>query len=238
MLGNAQVKFKSGSDYKIAPMDKYTVQIADVNAKMVFSKYSGVEEQTLNFEFVILDDRPLPEDENGVSKGSTRGIKFRQLINPTWGKKSSLLELAKAVLGRDPTDDEKDENSSKCINVDNWIGKQVVAMVIEKPNSDNTAVFNKSTAFSKVAKPLPSLVSETFGQTVKETETKPVTVNAKVPNLNPELDKFLGDLDSDEEPSSKDPEAKHEEAEEEEKESLEELEAKINLAKARAKAAK
>ena len=182
MLGEKRIDIKSGGDFDIAPMNKYTVQITDVNPKIVFSKYSNQEEEIFNFEFVILDDNPIPA-EGDKEERSTRGVRFTQLINPTFGRKAILLGLAEAVLGREPTDEEKDNESPNRINVDDWVGKQIDAMIIEKPNSDNTAIFNKATTFSRVLKKLePWMVDQSAPVTV-EKKTEPAVKTVETPDL-------------------------------------------------------
>jgi hypothetical protein len=226
MLGEKKVDIRSGADFIIAPMDKYTVQISDVNPKTVFSKYSGKEEEVFNFEFVILDDKPILDPETGESTGTTRGIRFTQLINPTLGKKAMLLDLAKAVLGREPTDEERDNDSPSRLNPDNWVGKQVIAMVTEKPNSDNTGVFNKATTFSRTVKKLEDwFEDQRRDQVVVESKTQPAV--AKNESSDAEADKFLGDLDGDDPIDFNDLGVDKDTKEE----SVEELEAKFKAAK-------
>ena len=57
MLEGKKLNIKIGGDFEPIPMDKYTVQIADVNLKSQFNKFKGVEEEMLNFQYVILDKK-------------------------------------------------------------------------------------------------------------------------------------------------------------------------------------
>lgn len=215
---NNQVKIRGGGDFNTAPADKYTCQIMDVNPKRVYSKFTGQEEDRLDFSFVILDDKPLAPG----TEGTTRGIRFWHTISPTLGQKSWLRKLAKGVLGRELAEDESDEKSKSFINPDDWVGKQVDVMLSEEPSKDSTVVYNNAIGYSKTVNQLKPLESKSAGQTVVDSKSEPAMESADVPNLNPELDKFLGEVEGGD-------------SEDQEEDSVEVLEAKIKLAKAKAK---
>jgi hypothetical protein len=226
MLGGRKPNIKVGGDFGTVPSDKYTVQIADVNFKTRFNKWKNEDAEGLNFQFVILDEK---EDAEGET---TRNRYLWHFMSQSLSSRSWLMKLAKAVYGRDLTKDELDPKSPKFFNPEDLIGKQVDVLVTEDPSKDGTATFNNISSYSKTIKPLEPIALERSKQAVVEAESSPVTVD--LPNLNPELDKFLEDVSKDEEKS----EEVEEVAEESDEESLEELEAKIKLAKAKAKKAK
>jgi len=239
MLGR-KADIRIGGDFSTVPADKYTVQIADVNFKTLFNKWKNQEEEMLNFQYVVLNEKPMPETEDGKDAGTTRGRFIWHKVSQSLSTKSWLMKLAKAVYGRDLTKEELDPKSPKFFDPEKLVGKQVDVMVTEDPNKDNTAMFNNVVSYSKTVKPLEPLTISRAGQTVMESATKPAVMEgATVPNLNPGLDNFLDDLDKDKEEPEVEEAEKTETAEiEEEEESLEELEAKLKLAKARAKEAK
>jgi len=239
MLGR-KADIRIGGDFSTVPADKYTVQIADVNFKTLFNKWKNQEEEMLNFQYVVLNEKPMPETEDGKDAGTTRGRFIWHKVSQSLSTKSWLMKLAKAVYGRDLTKEELDPKSPKFFDPEKLIGKQVDIMVTEDPNKDNTAMFNNVVSYSKTVKPLEPLPLTKTGQTVIESETKPAVAEVDVPNLNPGLDNFLDDLEKDkEETKTEDPEETEDQEEEaEEEESLEELEAKLKLAKAKAKEAK
>lgn len=232
MLGGRKADIKVGGDFGTVPADKYTVQIADVNFKTRFNKWKNEDAEGLNFQFVILDEKQDAEGE------STRGRFLWHFMSQSLSSRSWLMKFAKAVYGRDLTKEELDPKSPKFFNPEDLVGKQVDVMVTEDPNKDGTATFNNVVSYSKTVKKLAPLDVQRSGQIVVESESEPVTTGVvETPNLNPELDKFLGGLEEDEEKSEVVVSEDAEDSEEEE-ESLEELEAKIKLAKAKAKKAK
>ena len=225
MLGGRKADIKVGGDFGTVPGDKYTVQIADVNFKTRFNKWKNEEVEGLNFQFVILDDKPL---EDG---SSTRSRYLWHFMSQSLSTKSWLMKLAKTVYGRDLTKEELDPNSPKFFNPELLVGKQVDLMVTEDPNKDNTAVFNNIVSYSKTVKKMEPFEVANTGQTVVESETKPaVTDGVDIPELGSDFDKFLHSVETDKSDST--------EEEEDQEESLEELEAKLKLAKAKAKEAK
>lgn len=228
MLGR-KADIRVGGDFSTVPADKYTVQIADVNFKTRFNKWKQKDEEMLNFQYVILNDNPLT-DENGKEDGTTRGKYLWHLVSQSLSTRSWLMKLAKAVYGRDLTKEELDPTSPKFFNPEDLIGKQVDVMVSEDPNKDNTAMFNNVAVYSKTVKPLESWEVTSTGQAVIESESKPITEGVSAPDLNPELDKFLEE--SAKEDSSGDTEAEDAEAE------AKALEEQLRVAKEKAKKAK
>lgn len=235
MLGR-KADLKVGGDFQTAPADKYTVQINDVNFKIGFNSFKGVEEEKLQFNYVILDDKPMVDSEG--NQRSTRGITFTDRVSQSLNERATLRKLAKAVLGRDLTKEELDPKSPRFFNPEDLVGKQVGVMLTEDPNKDGTAMFNNVASYVTAIAKLPELPKTQSGQTVVETETKAVNqVIVDTPNLAPELDNFLGGLEKDAEEDDDSQESEAEESEEEEL-SLEELEAQLKIARAKAKQAK
>jgi len=144
MLGGKKVDVRLGGDFDPIPMDKYTVQIADVNLKSRFNRWKGEEEEILNYQFTVLDEKPMTEEG-----GTTRGRFLWHGMSPSLGAKSWLLKLAKAVYGRDLTKPEMENFDPEAI-----IGKQVDVVVEQNPSKDGTAIFNNIVAYSKTLKQL------------------------------------------------------------------------------------
>lgn len=228
MLGR-KADIKVGGDFGTVPADKYTVQIADVNFKTMFNKFKGEEEERLNFKYVILDDKPMHEDDDG----STRGRFLWHAVTQSLSTRSWLMKLAKAAYGRDLTKEELDRESPKFFDPEGLIGMQVDVMVTEDPNKDNTAVFNNVTAYSKTRTKLDPVDVERAEQTVVEDASQPAVPVADTPNLNPELDNFLDGLED-----AGDKEEKAEETVKAPEKTVEELEAELKAAKAATKKAK
>lgn len=227
MLGR-KADIRVGGDFSTVPADKYTVQIADVNFKDSFNKFKGVNEEKLNFQYVILNDNPLTDAE-GKEAGTTRGKYIWHLVSQSLSSRSWLMKLAKAVYGRDLTQAELNPDSPEFFNPESLIGKQVDVMVSEDPNKDNTAMFNNVAVYSKTVKPLEPYSVASTGQAVIQSESKPaITDSASVPDLNPELDKFIDEATSETGERDAEKEAKDLEKQ------LEEARKKVAEAKAKA----
>ena len=222
MLGDKKVKIKVAGDYDPIPMDKYTVQIADVNFKVQRNPFKGVEEERLNFQFIILDDKPV-SDEDGAE--SVRGRYLWHAVTPALSSKSWLLKLAKAVYGRDLTKEEMES-----FDPESLIGKQVDVVVEQNTGKDGITVYSNITSYGKNIKKLPEIEVARKEEEVIEKSTEPAK-QAKVPNLNSTLDDpFLDNLEGEEEEEKEEVEDGDEE--------LEKLEAELKAkraAKAKAK---
>jgi hypothetical protein len=222
MLGDKKVIIKVAGDYDPIPMDKYTVQIADVNFKVQRNPFKGIEEERLNFQFIILDDKPI-SDEDGAE--SVRGRYLWHSVTPALSPKSWLFKLAKAVYGRDLTKEEMES-----FDPESLIGKQVDVVVEQNTGKDGITVYSNITSYGKNIKKLPGIDVAPKTEEVVEKSTQPAK-QVKVPNLNSTLDDpFLDDLEGDEE------EKKEEDVEDGDDE-LEKLEAELK-AKRAAKAKK
>ena len=225
MLGEKKVKIKIAGDYDPIPMDKYTCQIADVNYKVQRNPFKGIEEERLNFQFIILDDKPVSDEEGAES---VRGRYLWHAVTPALSSKSWLLKLAKAVYRRDLTKEEMES-----FDPESLIGKQVDVVVEQNTGKDGVTIYNNITSYGKNIKKLPAVEVAPKQEEVVEKSTEPAKAKVKVPNLAPTLDDpFLDDLEEDEE-------EKEEEETEDEEEDLEKLEAELKAKKlAKAKKAK
>lgn len=232
-LDGQKVEISLGGNFDPIPMDKYTVQIASVKPKKHFNKWKGAEEIMLNYQFTVLDDKPMTEEG-----GTTRGRLLWHMMAPSMGSKAWLLKLVKAVVGRDLTKEEMEKFDPESI-----VGKQVDVMVEQNPSKDGNAVFNNVVAYSKTVKPLSPVEVPTAS--TKAVETK-VTTPAPIfedPLKGQGLD-VLGDDPfgkKPETPASKavvveEDEDTNDSDEDEVEETPEELELKLKLAKAKAKA--
>lgn len=196
MLGR-KADIRVGGDFGTVPADKYTVQIADVNFKESFNKFKGETEEKLNFQYIILNDNPLGEGDDGT----TRGKYIWHMVSQSLSTRSWLMKLAKAVYGRDLTKEELDPSSPKFFNPEDLIGKQVDVMVSEDPNKDNTATFNNVAVYSKTVKQLDPYEVARTGQTVIESETKPAIADGSTAPLREKtpLQEFLEEDEDGEE---------------------------------------
>jgi hypothetical protein len=212
MLGNVKIEIRKGGDFDPLPMDKYTCQIIDVNLISQFNQFKGAEEDVLNYQFQVLDDKSMPE-KDGEEVATTRGRFLWKRCRPALNNRSWLLKLAKAAYGRDLTKEEIDN-----FNPEEVVGKQVNVMVEQSESKDGQKIFNNIVAFNKVLKNLEPVAKEgpkTPGVVVKATQ--PAAPGAE------EAEAFINGLKN--------------ESGEAEDEDIKAMEAKLALAKAKAKAA-
>lgn len=215
MLEGKQVNIKVGGDFDPIPADKYTVLIADVNLVTQFNKWKGEDQELLNYQYIVLDDKAMDGDE------TTRGRYLWHRMSQSLSSKSWLMKLAKAVVGRELTREEMEKFDPEAL-----IGKQVDVMVEQNPSKDGSAVYNNVISYAKNLKALEP-VDFNAGQSEKEVESTPV----ETPNL------MEGGLDL-EDAFAESLEKESEEAEEElTAEEVAEMEAKLKKAKAKAKSA-
>ena len=175
MLNGQKINIKTGGNYLPIPMDRYTLQIKDVSLVKQFNQFVGREEDVLNYQFVVLDEKSMPETTDDAGKviagETTRGRFLWKRCRPALNAKSWLGKLANAAIGRDLTKDEQATFDPESI-----IGKQVDVMVNQSENKDHSQIFNNVVAFSKTVKPLAPFEDGVAGsQKVLETSTVPVT---------------------------------------------------------------
>lgn len=223
MLGNVKVEIKKGGDFDPVPMDRYTCQIVDVNLVSQFNQFVGKEEDVLNYQFQILDDKPMPTKDGEKEAATTRGRYLWKRCRPAFNSRSWLAKLAKAAYGRDLTNAEIDAFDPEAI-----IGKQVDVMVDQAESKDGQRTFNNVVTFNKTLRPLEP-VAETEEKKSGNVVEKSSTPIAPAPSAN-EAENFVAGLEK---------EAKAPEAEaEEESDDVADLEAKLAAAKKKAAAAK
>ena len=177
MIGNTETDIKIGGDFNPVPEDKYTVQIADVELKTQFNKHKQEDQELLNYQFIILDDKEMEDGE------STRDRYLWKRMTQIVSNKSWLGKFVTAVYGRDLT---REELEAFANDPDSVIGKQVCVMT-ENNEGNNGTIYSNIISFSKALKELKP-VEFTPKQSEREVTSRPVS--AAVPNLNPTLDAF------------------------------------------------
>ena len=171
---------KVGGNYEPIPMGVYTVQIVDVNLINQMNPFKGITEDKLNYQMAVLDDLKM---EDG---SSTRNRYLWIRCSMVLSQKSWLLKLAKAVLGRELTKDEMDNFDPEAL-----VGKQVMAMVEQKPSKDGTAIFNNILSFNHCAKELEKVEFEAKPSVIEKSST-PITM----PEDDADPDKVIKELES------------------------------------------
>ena len=230
MLEGKKVNVRSGGDFDPIPMDKYTVQIIDVNLVMQFNNFIGKEEEVLNYQFQILDDKPMPIKEGEKEAQSTRGKYLWKRVRPVVNNRSWLGKLGKAVIGRELTKEEIAD-----FDVESVVGKQVDVMIEHSVSKDGEKTFSNIISFNKTLKPLKPI--EDKNASGKQTTVEKSTAPAEAPADEDDPDKLIEDLEeeskaAESEGSDEDAELAAAEAE------AAELEAAAKAAAAKAKAAK
>lgn len=153
MLDGAKVKINiSDSTFTVLPMDKYTVQITDVNLKTQFNSFKQIEEDVLNYEFTVLDNKTMDvtNDEGKAEAESIRGRKLWKRTSLSLNSKSWLYKLASAVLG------EMTKDQKEAFQPEDIIDKQVDVMVeIQEGTGKNAGnQYNNIISFAKPGKEL------------------------------------------------------------------------------------
>jgi len=214
-VDKSKLSIRVGGDFEPIAPDKYTAQISDVTYVTQFNKFKGVEEELLNFQFTILDDKQTDSGE------STRGRLVWQRVSQTLGGRSKLGKLAVAVYGRELTREEMES-----FDPNDLIGKQVDIMVVQNPSSDGTTIYNNIISVSKNTKKL----TEVEPQVAKSTGViEKKTVAAVAPDAQ-DPDAFISQMEKEAEGTSAYAEAAEAE--------LQAAEAAAKAARARAEALK
>jgi len=188
MLEGKKIKITTSSGFEPVPMDRYQVWIRDVNLVKQFSPWKGEEVEVLNYQFEILDDKPMPAKE-GEKAESTQGRFLWKRCSPSLNPKSWLNKLVNGVIGRDLTKEEAEN-----FDPESLVGKQVMVMVEQTPGKDGTTIFNNIVAFSKPAKDLEVKDIE-LAKPPKMVERATVPATAPQEEENP--DKFIQDLEAE-----------------------------------------
>lgn len=184
MLQGQKVEIKTTS-FDPIPMDKYTCLITDVNLVNQLKFQSTEEEEVLNYQFQVLDEKPMT-GADGV-ESSTRGRFLWKRCRLALNSKSWLGKLAKAVIGRDMTSEE-----IKSFDPESLVGKQVDIMLEQAESKDGQKVFNNIVAFNKNIKPLAPLENTEVAKVGVVVEKK--TAPAVAPDADNEADQLVADL--------------------------------------------
>ena len=208
---------KVGGDFEPVPADKYTTLIVDTNM-IQQQKYQSIEmEDIMNYQFAILDDKPMPKKDGEKEEKTTRNRYLWKRCRLVLNKNSWLGKLAKAAVGRDLTKEEMES-----FDVESIVGKQVDVMVEQKESKDGQRIFNNILSFAKPVKELEPVEFEAKEEGAVEKSTVP----AEAPKTKSEVDEFIDEIDAKKETSKPD-------------DDVEVLELELKLARAKeAKAAK
>jgi hypothetical protein len=182
MLDGKKIEIKVGGGFAPLAMDKYTLEIVDVSLVTQFNKFKGEEQEMLNYQFQVLDNKQVPDTEPAES---TRGRFLWKRCSASLNQKSWLGKLATAAYGRDLTKEEMDT-----FDPESLIGKQVDVMLDQKPSQDGTMIYNNILSFSKCAKKLTPTNYDPQANKIEKTST-PI----EVPEESP--DDFIAGLEAD-----------------------------------------
>lgn len=156
MLNGTKVTIKvSDTSFTTIPMDKYTVQITDVNLVTQFNSFKQVEEDLLNYEFTVLDNKTMDVKDEVTGKTEIESLRGRKLWKRTslsLNPKSWLAKVTGAIYG-DMTKDQKEAFQPEDI-----INEQVDVMVeIQEGQGKNAGnMYNNIISFAKCKKELPA----------------------------------------------------------------------------------
>jgi hypothetical protein len=154
--------------YHPVPADKYQVQITDINLiENEVNPFSGKEEDRLNFEFTILDNKNFDyKNEEGETEiESTRGRKLWKRISPSnspatkKSKASWLYKILCAVEGKELSESELQDIAPATL-----IGQQLIVMVEETEKGYNNVLSFGAT--KEELEPVP--VKETMEEVSEE----------------------------------------------------------------------
>lgn len=164
MLNGYKPNISVGGNFSPIAEGAYICQIVDVSPVTGLNKFKGIEETKLNYQFAILNDE---KNEDG---SSTRNRYLWQRCSESMNEKSWLYKLATATLGRTMT-----KTEMETFDPESLIGKNVKALVGQKPSSDGTTIYNNILSFSKADKVLEA-VEFVPKPSVIEKESKPITM--------------------------------------------------------------
>ena len=184
MLNGIKVEIKK-SEFEVLPMDRYTCLITDVNLIQQQKFQSTENEDVLNYQFQVLDDKNM---QNALGEDVTvRGRLIWHRCRLAFNERSWLCKLSKAVIGRDLTREE-----INTLDPESLVGKQVDLMLEQNPSKDGQRMFNKVVVFSKNTKPLKPLEGQTVTRGAQVIEKK--TAPAVAPDADNEADQLVADL--------------------------------------------
>ena len=191
MIGNTETDIKIGGDFNPVPEDKYTVQIADVSLNSQFNKFKQEDQELLNYQFIILDDK---KDADGET---TRDRYLWKRMSQIISKRSWLGKFVTALYGRELTREELEVFAD---NPDSVIGQQICVMT-ENNEGSNGVVYSNIIKFSHADTKL-ELVDFKPQQSEKEVESTSVKA-VDTPDVQPEGSLKLEDAFSSREKAEK-----------------------------------
>lgn len=172
---------KAGGSFEPIPMGIYQVLVADVNMVSQFNSFKGRDEDKLNYTLIVLDDVKCPDES------STRGRYLFKRCTNSLHEKSELYKMVKAILGRNLTKEELEG-----FDVESIIGKQVRVMVNQKPNKEETVIYNNVIEFTHADKDMEP-VEYKAKPAVVEKSSHPVSVEEDVIDPDAEIKKLEED---------------------------------------------
>lgn len=182
MLNGQKIQISMSEGFEVLPADKYTVLITNVNL-VTRNKFQSIEtEEVLNYEFTVLDNKEFPLKEGEKMPQSTRGRKLWKYCRTSFNEKSWLAKLVKAAMGRELTDEEKEN-----FNADDLVGIQVDVMCEQKDSQDGTKTYNNILSFSKCNKQLEVGDIKLGDPEVVEKESSPIT-DKDIDNFEKEME--------------------------------------------------
>jgi hypothetical protein len=148
---NERVKVKMGTDFPVIPMDKYTVQITNVDKKTKI--FSEQETPGLNYELTVLDNKTMEVDG---SPELIRGRKLWYWVSLNLTPRSNLGKLISAVQGRDLTKEELKDIDDNGFDGDSLVEHQIDVFVelVDGKGPSSGKQFNNVTSVAKCGKEL------------------------------------------------------------------------------------
>lgn len=172
MLQGKTVKISTGGKFVTLEEGIYTLEVVDVNLlEGVISTYAPEGRDLLEYKFVVLDDIEIPA-KDGQPASNTRGRVLYSRMTPSLNEKSTMYKLVKGVMGRVPTPSE-----AANFNPESLVGKQVQAMIVQKPGADGR-VWNNIDSYVKATKTLPPFQGEMKDSQSLENSSTPLNVPA------------------------------------------------------------
>lgn len=174
--GTYTVKPSILKKFKPFPLDKYQAQVTDVDLYKAISKFSGQEEELLNFEFTVLDNKNFDYMEDGEKIiESTRGRRVWKKIRPSLSagsKKSKASWFYKLVCAIEKKDLSGEELSE--IDPNTLVGQQVIIM------TEISGDYNNITGFGPIDKPMPDVPNASDRVKEEQENVEPEEVKEEV----------------------------------------------------------
>ena len=180
LVNGVNQQVKTGGDFSPVPSDKYTVQLIGVSTVEQFNKFKNEQQTMFNFNFVILDEKPMGEDE----KESIRGRYLWKRASMSYTPKSWLYKILMPLIGRELTEAELD-----ALDLETLKGAQCSVMVEETAPNAQGAIYNNIISFSKATKKLEAW--EMKAEVKQTTASKPLSMEEASQDENPGVKDFV-----------------------------------------------